>query len=119
MHVTSTVDVYCIEVATPYMHGWVQASVAEALSLLTDKRDVLLSGMPPASAPTGAALLDAAYASLKKLELAVAAQQPDTVSIRVADVLKSVAELELLQAPGLPFVLPKDYQVRTSRAMHE
>ena len=28
---------------------------------------------------------------------------------RTADVLKDVSELELLQAPGLPYIIPKDY----------
>lgn len=31
------------------------------------------------------------------------------VSFRVADVLRDVAELELLQAPGLPYIIPRDY----------
>lgn len=89
-----------------------QSNVTEALELLS-QRDLLLSGLPPGSEAAAAApeLLDTAYTSLKKLQLAVASQQPDKVSIRVAEVLKAVAELELLQAPGLPFVLPKEYQV--------
>lgn len=31
------------------------------------------------------------------------------MSFRVADVLKDVGELEVLQAPGLPYVIPRDY----------
>lgn len=34
---------------------------------------------------------------------------PLQVSFRVADVLRDVAELELLQAPGLPYIIPRDY----------
>lgn len=33
--------------------------------------------------------------------------QPDFVSVRVADALRGIADLELLQAPGLAFILPK------------
>lgn len=28
---------------------------------------------------------------------------------RVADVLKDVGELEILQAPGLPYIIPREY----------
>lgn len=42
-------------------------------------------------------LLDDLYAKLKQLELAVKTQQPDFAGVRVADCLKRVANLELLQ----------------------
>lgn len=30
-------------------------------------------------------------------------------AFRAADVLRDVSELELLQAPGLPYIIPRDY----------
>jgi len=37
-----------------------------------------------------------------------ARRDADKVSVRAAGVLRNVAELELLQAPGLPFSVPRD-----------
>ena len=34
----------------------------------------------------------------------------DKVSIRTAEVLSNVAGLELLQAPGVSFIIPKEYR---------
>lgn len=36
----------------------------------------------------------------------------DKVSVRMSAVLRNVAELELLQAPGLPFSVPRDLACR-------
>lgn len=36
-------------------------------------------------------------------------RDPDKVSRRVADVLKDVASLEILQAPGVPFIIPDQF----------
>lgn len=68
---------------------------------------------PPLARPQAAAadIVSSLEAQLRKLEAAVGSQQPDAVSIRNAEALRLVSELELLQAPGLPFLLPKDYQV--------
>lgn len=62
--------------------------------------------MPSEKQQVAAQLLDLTYAKLKQLELAVKTQQPDFASVRVADVLKGVSELELLEVsycaePGL------------------
>lgn len=54
-------------------------------------------GTPPASKDAAEALADKVYAGLKRLELAVGSQQPDVTSVRVAEVLRSVAALELVQ----------------------
>lgn len=50
----------------------------------------------------------------------IAKQDPDRLSLHVADLLKSVSQLELLQAPGLSFTIAKEYQNRprlTGRAV--
>ncbi|KAG2428968.1 hypothetical protein HXX76_011212 [Chlamydomonas incerta] len=83
-------------------------SVAEALDV-SQRREVMLAGLSAAAVPTAEPLLDSLSTSLRKLELAVKTQQPDGVALRVSDALRAVAELELLQAPGLPFLIPKEY----------
>ncbi|MEW5302874.1 MAG: hypothetical protein WDW36_005614 [Sanguina aurantia] len=86
--------------------GNMAASVTSALSL---SREQLMVGTPPASKDAAEALADKVYAGLKRLELAVGSQQPDVTSVRVAEVLRSVAALELVQAPGLAFSIPAQY----------
>jgi hypothetical protein len=58
---------------------------------------MLLAGVPPSKQPEAEQLLDELYAKLKQLELAVKTQQPDFVGVRIADSLKRIADLELLQ----------------------
>lgn len=89
--------------------GNMQNSVQQSLEAVA-ARSTFLEGVPAAQQGQAAQLADNIYECLKKLELAVKTQQPDGVSIRVANTLEYISALELLQAPGLPFVLPKDYQ---------
>lgn len=101
--------------------GNMASNVQDALSVVA-KRDLLLEGVPPAQRAEGEQLAERIQEVLKRLELAVKTQQPDAVSIRVANVLAAVAELELLQAPGLPFRVPSAYQALprlTGRAVVE
>ncbi|KAF6262263.1 permease family-domain-containing protein [Scenedesmus sp. NREL 46B-D3] len=88
--------------------GNMAADVATALAAF-DNRPVLLAGVPPGKQQEAEQLLDELYAKLKQLELAVKTQQPDFVGVRIADSLKRIADLELLQAPGLSFILPREY----------
>ncbi|GIL50914.1 hypothetical protein Vafri_7000 [Volvox africanus] len=89
--------------------GSMATNIADSLALC-QLRDRMLAGVPPTSLPGAESLLNSLTASLRKLELAVKTQQPDAVSVRVADALRTVADLELLQAPALPFLIPKEYQ---------
>ncbi|EFJ49061.1 hypothetical protein VOLCADRAFT_104498 [Volvox carteri f. nagariensis] len=89
--------------------GSMAANVANCLAL-AQRPDLILTGVPPAATPAAETLLDSLTTSLRKLELAVKTQQPDAVALRVSDALRTVADLELLQAPGLPFLIPKEYQ---------
>lgn len=60
-----------------------------------------MQGTPPNYKDSAEVLADNIYAGLKKLELAVGSQQPDVVSVRVSQVLKDVAALELEQVGAL------------------
>ena len=42
-----------------------------------------------------------------RLERSIAAKDPERTAIRVSNSLERVASLELLQAPGLPYQLPR------------
>eukprot|EP00877_Chromochloris_zofingiensis_P007222 jgi/Chrzof1/2753/Cz11g28010.t1_CYP37 len=89
--------------------GNMASNVTRSLQMFDDSSQ-LTYGVPSEKQQVAAQLLDLTYAKLKQLELAVKTQQPDFASVRVADVLKGVSELELLEAPGLSFSLPKDYE---------
>lgn len=69
----------------------------------------LLDGVPSSQLGEAQALLDDMAIEVKKAQASVAKQDPDGTSLHVNDVLKSVSKLELLQAPGLAFVIPKEY----------
>jgi cyclophilin family peptidyl-prolyl cis-trans isomerase len=94
----------------PQRKPWASmASNVTACLALLEGRQPLLEGVPPAALAQANADLDTAYTRLKQLELSIKSQQPDAVSTRVAAVLRSVADLEILQAPGLPYSIPKEY----------
>lgn len=71
----------------------------------------VLEGVPgdAASQDAGKAAISDIQEGLRRLNAVIAIQDPSKVSFRVADVLKDVAELELLQAPGLPYIIPREY----------
>lgn len=93
----------------PQRKPWADMSdrISKALNLLGTPE--LLVGVPSGKDSEAQDILKNMRTRLKELQLAVQTQQPDAVSIRVAAVLKGVSELELLQAPGLPYILPKEY----------
>jgi len=69
----------------------------------------MLAGVLSADQTAAADILFNLRQDLSRLKLAVDAKNPDRTSIRLADCLKDVAALELLEAPGLPYQLPKQY----------
>eukprot|EP00879_Flechtneria_rotunda_P006328 GHRR01006651.1.p1 GENE.GHRR01006651.1~~GHRR01006651.1.p1 ORF type:complete len:427 (+),score=169.90 GHRR01006651.1:312-1592(+) len=97
----------------PQRKPWGNMASDVAVSLAAfDNQQQLLAGVPQQELPAAEQLLSDLYAKLKQLELAVKTQQPDFAGVRVADALKGVADLELLEAPGLAFSLPKEYSDR-------
>ena len=52
-------------------------------------------------------LTSSIYSTLKQVELAISTQQSDFVGVRTNSALQLTARLELLQSPGLPYILPK------------
>ncbi|GAX77222.1 hypothetical protein CEUSTIGMA_g4668.t1 [Chlamydomonas eustigma] len=84
-------------------------SLSEAVTLATEHRSDLLKDLPSDATTTGSDQLDDLVKRMQQLDLAIKTQQPDLAGLRVSQSLKAVANLELLQAPGLPFSIPKDY----------
>lgn len=70
---------------------------------------LMLRGVLPADRATAESLLATLRSELARLSQAVARKDPDRTSIRAANALTLVAELELLQAPGLPYPVPAQY----------
>eukprot|EP00798_Chlamydomonas_sp_ICE-L_P006267 gene6267-2895_t len=92
--------------------GSMANDVKKALAIAANE-EAVLAGVPADKLDEARALSKELYSRLKKLELAVASQQSDYISVRTADSLKTISDLELIEAPGLAFDLPKQYRDRT------
>lgn len=88
--------------------GSITDDVNTALAL-AKQTDRLLLGVPPGLEEEGRHYSADIAEGLRRLQGQVANKDPDKVSFRTADVLRDVSQLELLQAPGLPYIIPRDY----------
>ncbi|XP_031266779.1 peptidyl-prolyl cis-trans isomerase CYP37, chloroplastic-like [Pistacia vera] len=93
-------------------YGTMEGNVKKALKIATDEKDSILASIPTDLKEKGSKM----YASLingkgglQALLKCIKDQDPDKVPVGVAASLDTVAELELLQAPGLSFLLPEQY----------
>ncbi|KAH9802796.1 peptidyl-prolyl cis-trans isomerase CYP37 [Citrus sinensis] len=94
-------------------YGTMEGNVKKALKIAMDEKDSILASIPADLKEKGSTL----YASLidgkgglQALLKCIKDQDPDKVSVGLASSLDTVAELELLQAPGLSFLLPEQYK---------
>mmetsp|Transcript_7178 Transcript_7178/g.18694 ORF Transcript_7178/g.18694 Transcript_7178/m.18694 type:complete len:360 (+) Transcript_7178:3-1082(+) len=81
------------------------AAVAEALA----DRPALLAGIKDDQMEAAGALADDMDANLKRLNIAIAGKDADKTSIRVAQLLQDISKLEVMQAPGLPYIVSSQY----------
>ncbi|KAK0599519.1 hypothetical protein LWI29_006015 [Acer saccharum] len=93
-------------------YGTMEGNVKKALKIAMDEKDSIMGSIPADLKEKGSTL----YASLidgkgglQTLIKYIKEQDPDKVSVGLASSLDTVAELELLQAPGLSFLLPEQY----------
>ncbi|XP_050218334.1 peptidyl-prolyl cis-trans isomerase CYP37, chloroplastic isoform X1 [Mercurialis annua] len=93
-------------------YGTMESNVKKALKIATDEKDSIMASIPADLKERGSTL----YASLidgkgglQELLRYIKEQDPDRVSVGLASSLDTIAELELLQAPGLQFLLPAQY----------
>ncbi|KAG6793871.1 peptidyl-prolyl cis-trans isomerase CYP37, chloroplastic isoform X1 [Populus alba] len=110
---TSLEDIsYLLRIPQRKPYGTMEGNVKKALKIAQDEKDSILASIPADLKERGSTL----YASLidgkgglQALLQCIKDQDPDRVSVGLASSLDTVAELELLQAPGLSFLLPQQY----------
>ena len=85
----------------------------KAIKLATDDKDAILAALPADQKEKGTQLYNDLMGSkygLPGLLDAITAKDADKVSIRLASSVDNVAQLEVMQATGLAFLLPAQYQ---------
>ncbi|XP_008366666.1 peptidyl-prolyl cis-trans isomerase CYP37, chloroplastic isoform X2 [Malus domestica] len=104
---------YLLRIPQRKPYGTMEGNVKKALKTATDEKDTILASVPTNLREKGSTL----YASLidgknglQALLQCIKDKDPDKVSVYLASSLDTIAELELLQAPGLSFLLPEQYQ---------
>uniref|UniRef100_F6H280 Peptidyl-prolyl cis-trans isomerase CYP38-like PsbQ-like domain-containing protein n=1 Tax=Vitis vinifera TaxID=29760 RepID=F6H280_VITVI len=103
---------YLLRIPQRKPYGTMEGNVKKSLKIAMDEKESILATLPPDLKEKGSTL----YASLidgkgglQALLQCVKDKDPDKVSVGLASSLDTVAELELLQAPGLSFLLPEQY----------
>ncbi|BAT84011.1 hypothetical protein VIGAN_04127300 [Vigna angularis var. angularis] len=99
---------------------WKRGSVKKALKLAVDEKDSILASIPAELKIKGSlvhASLIEGKGGLQTLFQSIKEQDANKVSMNLASTLDIVAELELLQAPGLSFLLPEQYAQQYPRSI--
>ncbi|KAL1202506.1 Peptidyl-prolyl cis-trans isomerase CYP37 [Cardamine amara subsp. amara] len=103
---------YLLRIPQRKPYGTMESNVKKALKVAMDDKDSILASIPADLKDKGsemyASLVDG-KGGLQALITSIKKQDPDKVSIGLASSLDTVAELELLQASGLSFLLPEQY----------
>ncbi|KAL5547988.1 hypothetical protein UlMin_003219 [Ulmus minor] len=103
---------YLLRIPQRKPFGTMEGNVKKALKIAKEEKDSILASIPADLKEKGSALhasLTDGKGGLQALLNAIKDQDPDKVSVGLASSLDTVAELELLQAPGLQFLLPQQY----------
>lgn len=90
-------------------YGSMQSDVELVSKIVRENPQEVLQGIPDDQSGQGERLLNQLSLGLDKLLVAINQKDPDRTSTAVANVLGTVAEIEILQAPGLPYTLPAQY----------
>lgn len=83
-------------------------STQTAFELASDG-DACLRGVLPPDIEKAHEMLDGIQSDLSRLQRAIDVKDPERTSIRVANALERLGEIELLQSPGLKYQLPARY----------
>ncbi|XP_038903061.1 peptidyl-prolyl cis-trans isomerase CYP37, chloroplastic isoform X3 [Benincasa hispida] len=103
---------YLLRIPQRKPYGTMEGNVKKALKLAVDEKDLILGSIPSELKEKGLSLyttLIEGKGGLQTLLQSIRDNDPDKVSVGLASSLDTVAELELLQAPGLSFLLPQQY----------
>ncbi|VFQ72061.1 unnamed protein product [Cuscuta campestris] len=103
---------YMLRIPQRKPYGTMESNVKKALKIATNEKEAIFASIPLNMRENGSAL----YASLidgkdglQGLIESIEDNDLDKVSAAVASSLDTVSQLELLQAPGLSFLLPDQY----------
>lgn len=103
---------YLLRIPQRKPYGTMEGNVKKSLKIAVDEKEAILASMPSALKERGsllyASLIDG-KGGLQRLLEYIKEKDPDKVSVGLASSLDTVAELELLQAPGLSFLLPEQF----------
>ncbi|KAK9808478.1 hypothetical protein WJX73_010340 [Symbiochloris irregularis] len=81
-----------------------------AATNVVQSRDKVMYGVPQGEEQTAQQLADDILNGLRSAQTSIEGRDADKTSKRVNKVLGQVAALELLQAPGLPYSVPKEFE---------
>ncbi|XP_052207518.1 peptidyl-prolyl cis-trans isomerase CYP37, chloroplastic isoform X3 [Diospyros lotus] len=103
---------YLLRIPQRKPYGTMEGNVKKALKIVMDDKESILASIPADFKEKGselyASLIDG-QGGLRTLLDCIKDKDPDKVSVGLASSLDTVAQLELLQAPGLSFLLPQQY----------
>ncbi|KAG8364975.1 hypothetical protein BUALT_Bualt18G0054400 [Buddleja alternifolia] len=103
---------YLLRIPQRKPYGTMEGNVKKALKIAVDEKESILSSMPAELRDKGSVLytsLTDGKDGLKSLLQSIKDKDADKVSLGLASSLDTIAQLELLQAPGLSFLLPQQY----------
>ncbi|KAG0497129.1 hypothetical protein HPP92_001820 [Vanilla planifolia] len=103
---------YLLRIPQRKPYGTMEGDAKKALQIAMEQKESILFSIPEELKEKGttlfASLIDG-KGGLQNLLECIKENDPDKVSIGLSSSLETVAELELLQAPGLSFLLPEQY----------
>ncbi|XAR68374.1 Peptidylprolyl isomerase [Bertholletia excelsa] len=103
---------YLLRIPQRKPYGTMEGNVKKALKIARDEKVSILASVPAEFREKGselyASLIDGKDGLQNLLEF-IKDKDPDKVSVGLASSLDTIAQLELLQAPGLSFLLPEQY----------
>ncbi|XP_020993690.1 peptidyl-prolyl cis-trans isomerase CYP37, chloroplastic [Arachis duranensis] len=103
---------YLLRIPQRKPYGTMEGNVKKALKMAVDQKESILASIPAELKEKGSlvhASLINGKGGLQALLQSIKEQDADKVSVNLASALDTVAELELLQAPGISFLLPQQY----------
>ncbi|KAK1260195.1 hypothetical protein QJS04_geneDACA022526 [Acorus gramineus] len=103
---------YLLRIPQRKPYGTMEGNVKKALKIAVDEKESILGSLPPELKEKGATLYTSLVdgkGGLRNLIEFIKEKDADKISVGLSSSLDRLAELELLQAPGLPFLLPEQY----------
>ncbi|XP_074583067.1 peptidyl-prolyl cis-trans isomerase CYP37, chloroplastic isoform X1 [Curcuma longa] len=103
---------YLLRIPQRKPYGTMESDVKKALKIVTEEKDLILTSIPGELKEKGSVLYSSLIdgkGGLQTLITSIKENDPDKVSVALASSLDTLAQLELLQAPGLSFLLPEQY----------